>query len=378
MRTSRWIFRWWGAWPTWTGYAAAAWSLLYGALGLFWAMGGSGYPFGPVDEDHLSGSVLEGADVGVTAPAMAAVGAAGAVLGVVMARGRGRPALRNALLGLAWAQAVTFALVIPDYFLIAFVALAPLLVVFAFTGVPGAQGGVGDILYWHRVNLLVLFAGGVLWAATALAYQRRTGGACVHCGRGDRPAAHWTSPGSALRWGRWAVWAACAASLPYEVTRVAWYFGWPLGITEDFERMMQDTPGMLEAGLGFAIASLLGGVLTHGLVHRWGAVYPRWIWFKAGKRVPPALAIVPASVVAVALVPAGLMNLRVDLEPGLWAVSLPGVIFVAWGAALGAATLSYHLRRRGACRRCGRGTAERAGRDDRAGDEAGAGVAVGP
>lgn len=69
---------------------------------------------------------------------------------------------------------------IPDYTLVAVVALAPALVVFAFTGVPGAQGGVGDILYWHRVNLIILFVGG------------------------------------------------------------------PVGISDDFHKMMADTPGMLE------------------------------------------------------------------------------------------------------------------------------------
>lgn len=69
---------------------------------------------------------------------------------------------------------------------------------------------------------------------------------------------------------------------------------------------MQDTPGMLGIGIGLgcAVASALGGVLTHGLVHRWGEAFARWTRFAAGRRVPPALAVVPASVVAVVLVPA--------------------------------------------------------------------------
>ena len=100
------------------------------------------------------------------------------------------------------------------------------------------------------------------------------------------------------------------ANVPYEFTRVAWYFGWPLGITDEFHQMMEDTPGMLEMGLGMAVLGIGGSILTHGLVQRWGEVYPRWIWFKAGRRVPPALAIVPASIVAVVLIPAGLMNIR--------------------------------------------------------------------
>ncbi|MEK8107062.1 hypothetical protein NKG94_21465 [Micromonospora sp. M12] len=51
---------------------------------------------------------------------------------------------------------------------------------------------------------------------------------------------------------------ACLAPLPYEITRVAWYLGYPLGIDRDFLTMMQDTDGMLEIGLGCAVASMLG------------------------------------------------------------------------------------------------------------------------
>jgi hypothetical protein len=233
--------------------------------------------------------------------------------------------------------------------------------VFAFTGVPGGQA-LGDVLYWHRTNLVVLFVGGLLWAAATLAHQRRTRAACANCGRRDGADGRGPSRAALLRWGRWAVVVACLAPLPYEVTRVAWFLGVPLGITDDFLRMMQATPGMLEVGLGCAVASALGGVLTHGLVRRWGEVYPRWIWFRAGRRVPPALAVVPAAVVAVVLVPAGLMNFRGGIVRDTWGLFLPGTFWLVWAVALGAATLTYHLRRRGTCRRCGRGgSADREG-----------------
>ncbi|WFE54142.1 NYN domain-containing protein [Micromonospora sp. WMMD1155] len=284
---------WWRHWPTWAGYAAGGFSLLYGALGLYWTAGGDGFPFAPVDPSRASGSILEGSRVEVVAPIIAVLGLVGAVVAWVMTR-RARPGrLPTALVLFGWAVAVGSTLVIPDYTLIVLVAFAPLLLVFAFTGVPGEQDGIGDILYWHRTNLIIVFLGGLLWAAATLAYQRRVRGACAHCGRrhgsGDGPSRQ-----TLLRWGRWAVVAACLAPLPYEVTRIAWYLGFPLGIDEDFLRMMQGTPGMLEVGLGCAVASAVGGVLTHGLVARWGEVYPRWIWFKAGRPVPPALATVPA------------------------------------------------------------------------------------
>ena len=281
---------------------------------------------------------------------MAAVGLGGAVLAIVMTRRRARGWVLQAI---ATVLAVGLALVIPDYTLVALVALSPAIIVFAFTGIPGEQGGVGDILYWHRVNLVILFIGGLLWAATAIAYHRRSRNACVSCGRGEGPERTWTTPESALRWGRWAVAISVVANLPYELTRVAWYFGWPLGITDEFHQMMADTPGMLEIGLALALMGI-GGILTHGLVHRWGEVYPRWIWFKAGKQVPPLLAIIPASVVAVVLIPAGLMNAQLPAADS-WAVNLPGVLWVLWGTGLGTATYAYYLRRRTSCRRCGRG-----------------------
>jgi hypothetical protein len=343
-------------WPQLTGYATVFWSLTYGVLGLYWSLDGAGNPFAEVTDDRASGSILEGTPAHVVAPIMAAIGLGGAVLAIVMTRTR-RPrgwVLRT----IAGVLAIGLSLVIPDYTLIALVALSPALIVFAFTGVPGSQD-LGDILYWHRVNLVILFVGGLLWAATAIAYHRRSRNACVSCGRGDGPEKAWTTPESALRWGRWAVAVSVVANLPYEFTRVAWYFGWPVGITDEFHQMMADTPGMLEMGLGLAVMGLGGGVLTHGLVRRWGEVYPRWIWFKAGKRIPPLLAIIPASLVAVVLIPAGLMNGQLPTYADNWAVNLPGVLWVVWGGALGTATYAYYLRRRTTCARCGRGVTSR-------------------
>ena len=339
-------------WPVWTGYATSLWSLAYGALGLYWAVGGAAYPFAKVADDRATGSILEGSSVHVVAPIMAALGLGGAVLAIVMTRRRARGWVLQTI---AAVLAVGLALVIPDYTLIAVLALSPAIVVFAFTGIPGEQGGVGDILYWHRLNLIILFIGGLLWAATAIAYHRRSRDTCVSCGRGEGAEKAWTTPAAALRWGRVAVVVAVVANLPYEFSRVAWYFGWPVGISDDFHRMMADTPGMLEMGLGLAVMGIGGGILTHGLVHRWGEVYPRWIWFKAGQRVPPLLAIIPASLVAVVLIPAGLMNSQLPLTGDNWAINAPGMLWVVWGIALGAATYAYYLRRRTACARCGRG-----------------------
>ncbi len=104
---------------------------------------------------------------------MAVLGLLGAVAALVMTLRPPKTRGGAPLLAFAAVMAVMLALVIPDYTPLAMVALSPAILVFAFTGVPGEQDGVGDILYWHRVNILIMFLGGLLWAATAVAYHRR-------------------------------------------------------------------------------------------------------------------------------------------------------------------------------------------------------------
>jgi hypothetical protein len=49
------------------------------------------------------------------------------------------------------------------------------------------------------------------------------------------------------------------------------------------------------------------------------------------------------------------MNARTWTDRDTWGLTLPGAFWLVWAVALGAAALAYHLRRRGACRRCGVG-----------------------
>lgn len=339
------------AWPRWAAIGVVVWSVLYGAAGVWWTLGGGGYPFGPVPDDRRSGSLFEDAPVSVVGPAVVALGVAGVVAGVLMVRQSAR--FRGAVLAFGWGAATLMVVVVPDFTILALLAMWPAFLVFAVTGVPGEQDGLGDILYWHRDHLVLVFVAGVVLAVATLGHQRRTRGACVSCGRtaGARPS--WQDPARALVWGRRAVWLAVLSTVPYEVTRVAWYLGWPLGITEEFHRMMADTPGMLEVGLTLAVLSLGGAVLTHGLVRPWGERYPKW--FRGGRPIRPAVAIIPATVVTLALPPAGLMNLQAGLEMSSWAINGPGMLWFGWALGLGAATYAYYLRRRGECHRCHRG-----------------------
>jgi hypothetical protein len=356
--------RWWRRWSGWIGYVAAAWSLVYGLLGLYWTLGGASFPFGENDPGAAL-SILGDLRAGVGAQVIAALGFAGAVVAVAMARTRqGGGGLRAALLGFAWVAAVTLALLIPDYRVLVAVAYTPIVLVGAPFGWPPGVSLI-DIFPWPVVNQFFCIAGGFLWAATAAAYGRRSRGACEWCGRDDTGAG-WTTPDSAARWGRWATYVAVIIPVLYAVTRWAWALGIPLGISEEFLREGQEV-GLWWAGAALATLAVGGAILTLGLIQHWGEVFPRWIPFVGGKRVPIPLAVVPASLVAVLVTSAGLMFVRLTLTGRLdamlgegvlsaqnWAALAPELLWPVWGGALGSATLAYYYRRRGKCEYCGR------------------------
>jgi hypothetical protein len=91
----------------------------------------------------------------------------------------------------------------------------------------------------------------------------------------------------------------------------------------------------------------------------------------AGRRVPIALAVVPASLVSVLLFVGGIaigshLNKMVaalaavgaegrGLIGGIIFQVGPTLLFPVWGVALAVATLGYYYRRRGPCKVCGRG-----------------------
>ncbi|HEU4630638.1 MAG TPA: hypothetical protein VFS08_12885 [Gemmatimonadaceae bacterium] len=346
--------------------AAALWSAAYGMSGIHWATGGAGFPFGAGHDPWAHLSALAAVRPARAAPVIATLGLLGALGAVAMAggwghgRGRGAALARGALLTLAWAFAAALTLVVPDARVLAVAGYTPLLVVGPLLGWP-SDGRVAVALSWPIVNQLVCLGGGLLWAAAAVAYQRRTRGACTSCGRTDRPAA-WTTPRAAARWGRWAVAIAAAVPPTYAVTRLAWAFGIPLGGHAAELRVAQAVEGgrVLVAPLALGCTAIAGSLLTLGLVQRWGELFPSWLPLMGGRRVPPALVVAPAAVVSALVLAAGLAIVRLwaagrfVIEPESWLGSLPMLLWPLWGAALAAATLAYHYRRRGACAACGR------------------------
>ncbi|WP_091671617.1 hypothetical protein [Amycolatopsis marina] len=346
---------WRARWPEWAGLAAGLWSLVYGILGLCWSLGWPGFPFGERDPSREL-TLFAGAVPEIGGPIIAVLGLSGAVLAVAMARHGLPPAMRGPGVVFGWSCAVLLAVVIPDYRVLMMLAYLPIFLVGAPFGWPPVS--YLDHLDWPTVNLMLLTFGGLLWLLAVVSYQRRSRLNCGNCGRGATTGAAWTTPASAARWGRWAVYVAVAVPVLYDLTRWAWALGWPLGLSQE---MWEDgqREGMWLAGAILGLLGLAGAVLTHGLTHRWGEVFPRWMLGLAGKRVPIMLAVVPAGIVAVIVTSAGLMVVRQLIARGfsmdLWATVGPMALWPIWGVSLAAAALAYYLRRRGTCRRCGRG-----------------------
>ena len=159
------------------------------------------------------------------------------------------------------------------------------------------------------------------------------------------------------------MYVAMAVPVLYALTRYAWALGIPLGMSEEYLRLGQER-GEWISGLFLATFGLVGAALMLGLVQRWGEVFPRWMIGLAGRRVPIALAVVPASIVSVLLIVGGITiwsawdqmaAAAVTTGEDIWIVVGPAALFPVWGVALAVATLGYYYRRRGPCRMCGRG-----------------------
>ncbi|MEV2267010.1 hypothetical protein [Nonomuraea africana] len=340
------------------GHAAVAWSAGYTVAGVAWALGAPGFPWGASDPDPDGVlSILAGLSPDPGGWWVAAFGLLCAVTALALATG-GRAVQRAAVFA-AWPLAAFLAVVIPDSRLMMGVAYTPLMTVAVFLDGPWGQIGLGDVWPWPVLNQLLCVLGGVLLAGAALNAERRRRDACGSCGRADEDTG-WTTPASAARWGRVAVAVAVVTPLIYCATRWAWALNIPLGVSQDFlDQGDKEAPGIWLAGAYLATFGALGGVLTLGLVQRWGEIFPRWIPWLRGRRVPPPLAIVPATLVAIIITVAGLTYLRRALAGAFdvaeWGAWLPECFWPLWGAALAAAALAYHLRRRGRCARCLRG-----------------------
>jgi hypothetical protein len=256
-------------------------------------------------------------------------------------------------------------LLMTDISLLIVLGYTPYAIVGLITNGEIGQFYLNAIRQWSFAYQIFCLLGGFLWQAATVSYARRSADACLNCGRSDGPQG-WKSPARAAQWGRIAVYIAMAVPILYAFTRIIWALGIPLGISAEFIRRGQES-GMWTSGLFLAGFGLVGAILTLGLTQRWGEVFPRWMIGLAGRHVPIALAVVPASIVSVLVVVGGLamwsgldQTVGQSVTGGEDSLGLfglaPTALFPVWGVALAVATLGYYYRRRGPCAVCGRST----------------------
>jgi hypothetical protein len=357
-------------WPRWAPYAAVAWSLVYAALGLYWAASGRGFPYTPETVSDAMGPLAGRFGPGVAWIVVRMAGMPAAAVGAAMLRGVRSKALRPLFITGGALLAGVLLLLMTSLNLLVLLGYIPYAVRGLFTGAQFGPNYLEALTQWTVVHQLLCLIGGFLWLAATVCYARRSGGACLYCGRRDGPEG-WQGPNQAARWGRIAVYVSMVAPVFYAFTRYAWVLGFPLGMSEAFLRRGQES-GMWTSGLFLATFGLVGAVLTLGLVQRWSEAFPRWMIGLAGRRVPIALAVVPASLVSVLLIVGGIgiwsaldQMAKALVAGGVEGIRLigeiifqvgPTLLFPVWGVALAVATLGYYFRRRGPCEMCGRGT----------------------
>jgi len=356
-------------WQRWAPYAAVAWSLLYAVLGCYWAVSGRGFPYTPETAPDIMGPLLGrfGSDVAWIVVMMAGIPAA--AVGVAMLRGVRNRTLRLLLIIAGVLLTVILLLLMTGLDLLVLLGYIPYTVRSLFIGDKTSHVFLEAWTEWATIHQLLCLIGGFLWLLATVSYTCRSGDGCLYCGRRN-DLEGWKSPDDAARWGRIAVYVAMVAPVFYALTRYAWVLGFPLGMSEEYLRSGQES-GTWISGLFLATFGLVGAVLMLGLVQRWGEVFPRWMIGLAGRRVPIALAAVPASLASVLLIVggiaiwSGLGQMVAGLMAGgaedmeiIGAIIFqlgPTLLFPVWGVALAVATLGYYYRRRGPCSVCGRG-----------------------
>jgi hypothetical protein len=356
-------------WQCWAPYVAVAWSLVYAFLMGYSILSGTGLPIDLTTSVYPMGPLISRLGLPLASLFVLLAGLPAAAMGFAMLRGvRGR-LLRPLLITFGSLLAGVLLLLMTGLDLLVLVGYIPFTIRALIIGSASGRDILAIWVQWSVLHQLLCLVGGFFWLGATIAYARRSGEACLYCGRRDALEG-WTSPERAKRWGRIAVYVAIVPPLFYAVTRFAWALGIPLGMSKEYWQNGQEN-GTWTSGLFLATFCLVGALLMLGLVQRWGEVFPRWIPILGGRQVPIVLGVFPAALALVVLIGGGI-GIWVILPPMIAALAPYGVagigliwdaffqvgptlLFPVWGVALAVATLGYYYRRRGPCAVCGRG-----------------------
>ncbi len=121
-------------WQRWAPYAAVAWSLLYAALGVYWALSGRGFPYSPETLSDGMGPLVGWFGPGVAWIVVVMAGIPAAALGVAMLRGVRSRALRPLIITAGALLAGVLLLLMTSLDLLVMVGYLPYAVRSLFTG----------------------------------------------------------------------------------------------------------------------------------------------------------------------------------------------------------------------------------------------------
>lgn len=331
---------------------AQVWSAYVTLMGVYWAAGGAGYPFGQSDPgapDNMSLLVSMGSSVG--GPAIAATGVVGLALVSLLERRRPWTAgQRTAMILAGSGYACLLVAVVLDSR--ALTLLPPL-------GLIPMKWLEADWPTVFQMTVPVAAAGFVL---ATVAMARRTAD--------QSPAGLEHAAARSRAWdrgGRIATYVAMVCPLPYAIIRLCWSRGWAVGAPEPFvESILRTQPANVWIEPILAGFALTGVVLTSGLLARWGRVFPWWVPVLRGRRVPLwlPLGLGGSAVIGIWSFGRGMLLGRLGVEfPGrlsefqawgqpvsFWdywgADGLAWVLFPLWAVSLAVALVGYYHRRR--------------------------------
>ncbi|MFF0738803.1 hypothetical protein ACFYVL_00200 [Streptomyces sp. NPDC004111] len=145
-------------------------------------------------------------------------------------------------------------------------------------------------------------------------------------------------------------------ALPVGIWRLPFAFGYGMG-GEPLSPAWYNAPYVF----GLTLLTEILALLSFGLVRRWGEVVPHWVPGLGGRRVPPAAAIVPATLGGLVFTGLGIHWLyeAVAVGTAAWpydegwdilAMVMSGLLNL-WGPLLLVLTYAYYRRRRPGARR---------------------------
>jgi hypothetical protein len=176
-------------WQRWVLYAAVAWSLLYAVLGVYWAVSGHGFPYTPKAVPDLMGPMLGRFGPGVALIVVMMAGIPVVAMGVAMLRGVRSRTLRPLFITFGTLLAGILLLFMADLTLLETLGYVPYAIVGLLTGAKIGQIYLETLaqIKWIIAYRLLCLIGGFFWLAATVSYARRSGGACLYCGRRDGP-----------------------------------------------------------------------------------------------------------------------------------------------------------------------------------------------